>query len=45
MEVNGPERSALVTTHHDGKEANRIKRSGKARVVYVFDINHNIPTT
>ena len=27
------------------KHKNRIKRSGQAQVVYVFNINHNIPTT
>ena len=34
------------TGHKDRKRhENRIKRSGQARLVYVFDINHNIPIT
>ena len=32
--------------HKDrNRHKNRIKRSGQARLVYVIDINHNIPTT
>ena len=27
------------------RHKNRLKRSGQARLVYVFDISHNIPTT
>ena len=30
---------------HKGIHRNRIKRSGQARLVYVWDINGNIPTT
>ena len=26
-------------------ELKKIKKSGQARLLYVFDINHNIPTT
>ena len=32
--------------HKDRKRhKNRVKRSGQASMVYVCDINHNIPTT
>ena len=32
--------------HKDrNRHSNGIKRSGQARLVYVFDMNHNIPTT
>ena len=31
--------------HKDRNGHNRIKRSGQAWLVYVWDINHNIPTT
>ena len=27
------------------RHMNRIKRSGQAQLIYVFDINHNIPTS
>ena len=30
---------------HRNRHKNRIKRSGEVRLVYVYDINHNIPTT
>ena len=36
----------LKGLYKDGdKRMNRINRSGQARLVYVFDVNHNIPTT
>ena len=32
--------------HKDrNRHRNRVKRSGQARLLYVFDINHNIPAT
>ena len=40
MEWNTVERAKDRNRHK-----NRIKRSGQARLVYVWDINRNIPTT
>ena len=37
IQLKGPEER--------NRHKNRIKRSGQARLIYVFDINHNIPTT
>ena len=35
----------LKGPYERNRHKNTIKRSGQARLVYVFDINHNIPTT